>query len=460
MFTASVAGTGIDATNRNAIWSNAGGSVHPVVQLGSAAPGTSAGTTFALLYDRAKVVDSAGQVGFVAQVTGPDVNSSNDHGVWQEQGGSLTLLVRTGAPAPGTEDGTVFSGIRLPQYYGRGRLPFRASLSGPNVTSSNDEGIWSQAGGNLELVWREGSPVPGVDAGVSFLTSAIFPLEFNDPSELTFMAALTGPGVTTSNDLGIWSSGEGTFHLVAREGMEAPGMQSGFTFARFGEYGDPVINDTGQVAFWAQTRYLSSTFSSGEGIWAEGPNGLQLVARSGQAIKLANGTTANIGHFDLFRGSSPQQGRGMIFNSNNQIAFWVILSNGTSAVVMTDLNPFQPGDYTGDGVVDAADYIVWRNTLGSNTDLAADGTGNGIIDEGDLVIWRQNFDETITDGIPAAASAAEVAVPEPNACVLLVLSGASLSALLRSRRRRRVGTAHQLISALFESADGADVRGL
>ncbi len=27
------------------------------------------------------------------------------------------------------------------------------------------------------------------------------------------------------------------------------------------------------------------------------------------------------------------------------------------------------GDYNGDGIVDAADYIVWRNTLGSTTDL-------------------------------------------------------------------------------------------
>jgi hypothetical protein len=28
-------------------------------------------------------------------------------------------------------------------------------------------------------------------------------------------------------------------------------------------------------------------------------------------------------------------------------------------------NPALPGDYNGDGTVDAADYVVWRKTLGT-----------------------------------------------------------------------------------------------
>src|SRR5262249_39970448 len=31
-----------------------------------------------------------------------------------------------------------------------------------------------------------------------------------------------------------------------------------------------------------------------------------------------------------------------------------------------------PGDYNGDGIVDAADYTVWTDSLGSTTNLAAD----------------------------------------------------------------------------------------
>ena len=35
------------------------------------------------------------------------------------------------------------------------------------------------------------------------------------------------------------------------------------------------------------------------------------------------------------------------------------------------------GDYNLDGMVDAADYIVWRNTLGSTTELRANGDNTG-----------------------------------------------------------------------------------
>ncbi len=35
------------------------------------------------------------------------------------------------------------------------------------------------------------------------------------------------------------------------------------------------------------------------------------------------------------------------------------------------------GDYNGNGVVDAADYTIWRDTLGSTTDLRANGDNYG-----------------------------------------------------------------------------------
>jgi hypothetical protein len=46
------------------------------------------------------------------------------------------------------------------------------------------------------------------------------------------------------------------------------------------------------------------------------------------------------------------------------------------------------GDYNANGAVDAADYVLWRNTFLSTTDLAADGNGNRIIDSGDYDVWR------------------------------------------------------------------------
>ncbi|MCA9188726.1 MAG: dockerin type I repeat-containing protein, partial [Planctomycetales bacterium] len=44
------------------------------------------------------------------------------------------------------------------------------------------------------------------------------------------------------------------------------------------------------------------------------------------------------------------------------------------------------GDYNGNGIVDAADYTVWKDTFGSSDDLIADGNGNGIVDAADYTI--------------------------------------------------------------------------
>ena len=69
------------------------------------------------------------------------------------------------------------------------------------------------------------------------------------------------------------------------------------------------------------------------------------------------------------------------------------------------------GDYNSNGVVDAPDYIVWRDTFGQEVMLrtGADGNGNGIVDAPDYTLWRENFGNT------AGAS-----VPEPSSILLLL----------------------------------------
>lgn len=51
------------------------------------------------------------------------------------------------------------------------------------------------------------------------------------------------------------------------------------------------------------------------------------------------------------------------------------------------------GDYNHNQVVDAADYTIWRNTLGGSTALyaGADGDGNGVVGQGDYGVWKDHF---------------------------------------------------------------------
>ena len=51
------------------------------------------------------------------------------------------------------------------------------------------------------------------------------------------------------------------------------------------------------------------------------------------------------------------------------------------------------GDYNLNGSVDAADYIVWRNSLGQSVPpfSGSDGDYDAIVDQGDYAVWRANF---------------------------------------------------------------------
>jgi hypothetical protein len=107
---------------------------------------------------------------------------------------------------------------------------------------------------------------------------------------------------------------------------------------------------------------------------------------------------------------------------------WQIHPNGSATasarprlvVYSADLGVVNPleGDFNGDGSVDAADYVVWRNS---------GGTQNA------YNMWRANFGKSSGAGAGALSAVASTrAVPEPSAAVLGLLA---CCGLLVGRRR-------------------------
>ncbi len=90
------------------------------------------------------------------------------------------------------------------------------------------------------------------------------------------------------------------------------------------------------------------------------------------------------------------------------------------------------GDYNLDGVVDAADYTVWRDALGATVVPCSgpDGSGDGTVDEADYAIWKAHFGEASGSGVSLAQT---TNVPEPASAVLLVL-GCVVAGMMRHRR--------------------------
>jgi hypothetical protein len=78
--------------------------------------------------------------------------------------------------------------------------------------------------------------------------------------------------------------------------------------------------------------------------------------------------------------------------------------------------PPLPADYNGNSVVDAADYIVWRKTLGTSVPAytAGDGTGEGEVDQSDFNTWRTAFGAT-APGAAALANSSVALAPQGTA---------------------------------------------
>ncbi|MCI0331832.1 MAG: hypothetical protein L0228_01240, partial [Planctomycetes bacterium] len=77
--------------------------------------------------------------------------------------------------------------------------------------------------------------------------------------------------------------------------------------------------------------------------------------------------------------------------------------------------PVLAGDYNDDGVVDAADYVVWRRSLETSTPLDNETASIGINDQADYDAWRANFGASLGSGSGAA-------VPEPTSTMLAVVA--------------------------------------
>jgi hypothetical protein len=329
--------------------------------------------------------------------------------------GNVQIIAAKGGVAPGFLVGETFNGFSDPVINSAGHVAFSGSIS-----ESTARGIWSNRTGTLDLVVRNGEAAPGTLNGVLFGSVAVPVL--NDANHLTFLGVLTGDGITTSNDTGIWSDRSGTMQLIAREGDVAPGAPSDVVFGQF-DANSYVLNANGQIAFLGRLTGANVTTANDVGIWATDSTGeLQLIAREGDQFEVGSGDVRTIRELMFFTGTGNADSRPSGFNDLGQLAFWASFDHtGISftppqgVFVSYRVAESIPGDFNADGTVDAADYLVWRKT---------DGTQLG------YNTWRSHFGVSLPP-VQVVASA----VPEPAAIVLLAVAVSAIG-YRRSNRAR------------------------
>jgi hypothetical protein len=129
------------------------------------------------------------------------------------------------------------------------------------------------------------------------------------------------------------------------------------------------------------------------------------------------------GAYEIATGVSTD-GRGSVYVAGTSNCFspcsTSLTPDGAHAFVVRYRNDSEMGDFNNDGTVDAADYTVWRNDLGTK------------YIQSDYDVWRAHFGRTARSG-----SIHEI-VPEPNSAALGFVALACLI-VLRAKNNCRVG---------------------
>jgi hypothetical protein len=158
--------------------------------------------------------------------------AANDSALAIWVGGSDLIVAREGQQAPGLPAGVLFATPSLnwspavggSSFTRSGRLLLSAGLDGGGTTTSNDSALYYGGLGGWQLVLRKGDLCPGLGNGEQFGVVGNVSMTCDDAGHLSFIAALTGPSVTSANDSSVWVGKPGFLTMLAREGDVAPGL--------------------------------------------------------------------------------------------------------------------------------------------------------------------------------------------------------------------------------------------
>lgn len=237
-----------------------------VARGGMAAPGLT-GVSYGVV-DTPRL-NGSGQIAYYSSLTGTDVTGSNNTAIWR----SGTLVAREGN-ASGLGTGINFGAVGYyPRINDAGQVSFQSYLTGTGVGTGNDTALWI----GTSAIVREGSAAPGL-TGITFGDLQSVPL-LTPGGTAAYSAFLTGTGVTTANDSSIWRGDV----LVAREGNAAPGLSG----VNYGSLSSVRINANGQVSYLSALNGTGVTTENDSAVWRDGT----LVMREGNVTPIASGVS-------------------------------------------------------------------------------------------------------------------------------------------------------------------------
>ncbi|MGL4420213.1 MAG: DUF7453 family protein, partial [Gemmataceae bacterium] len=289
-----VAGTGVDSTNDRAIVHYNANTTSVVARTGDAAPGFASGVIYSS-FDLQPSISDTGRMMYRATLAGTGIiTGENDSAIFTRTTGASTLVIKAGDAAPGIS-GATLTAVEFPLHSGNAGMVFRGTMTYAGVNQNTDNALWQGSPGNWSLIAREGGSAPGAgipaDAVFFNISTAEDLTLVNRRGDVLFTSAITGTGVTSVSNTGLWMKPVGgPLRKIIREGDQAAGLAPGINYR--GTIGLLSFNNAGQTAFLTGlTDGVSSNVGSYAHYLVDADGTARMLARSGTQ---APGTSAGV----------------------------------------------------------------------------------------------------------------------------------------------------------------------
>lgn len=279
-------------------------------------------------------------------------------------------------------------------------------------------GGWTLATGTSTLDVRGGTvaTISGIIEGTG--TSVLTKAGATGTGTLKLSGANTYGGGTNINI--------GTLELVGPLATLGTGNVTATTAGTSLIFDSGVHNAIANSASLSLSNSATMTLSSGVND-AIGNNSTVNVS-TGAKINLGTGVNERVGTLFLDTAAQPAGTYGSsLSDAVNKLDIYF---SGTG--ILTVGPPILAGDYNGNGIVDAADYALWRKSVGQPSQTLPNDTTGVIIGQAQYNLWRSNFGNTTA--VPGSGLAENRgAVPEPPQTSLLMLGLAALAIIRKFR---------------------------
>jgi hypothetical protein len=381
-----IAGTAVNADNEHLLLLSDGTSTEVVIREGDVPPSTF-GVVYSSMMQSLPQLNDNGEI--LMRIYLRDVNINDAYwSVWRGAPGALSIVAAENWTAPmGGEYINGFIGFGEYGFNNAGQALFTQYVE--NNQGDQRIGLWLNSNAPTQTICFEGLPAP---LGLTYQYPDSFSGSINSSGAMAFHALVEGPGVNFDNNLVLVRRMPfGLQTILARKGMQAPGLLNGVVFSSVAWSGEQILDD-GRVVFQAGLAGPGISDDNNNTLWITRDGAPPaLLLREGQTMVIG-GQLKTVDEFITWLNPGSESGRGTSVSELGQVAMRVIFADATEAIIVAAPDSTCPGDVNGDGLVDFSDLNAMLTAYGHLGDVVdADLDLDGDVDFTDLNTVLSNF---------------------------------------------------------------------